>query len=282
MKPYAIIVISLLSFGLSAQSTFIKNQEFSFTMGVSAIDIEKLTPSAELDFVNYFDTYPENPDYVLVKLGYKFDYGRKMAADIKLVMMDDFLPDNFDVSTHYYIVPRFGIGVGSMLHKDYISFFEQFQIESYPDYILLDQNGKQFTAYDLSFYVSPAFNPFKKDAFQLLFKCDIGLSSFMKEEAVFYHKKNLSNERMHFHYRTLKTFQPYVQPKAELKVKAFDVNKVSVGFIVNSSYYFSKRSIDYKRTIRTWTAENSVVALIKPPKHRYSRFEVNGGMFLRW
>ncbi|MBN2610843.1 MAG: hypothetical protein JXB00_04725 [Bacteroidales bacterium] len=282
MKFLVYIVLLLISFSLLAQNPNFKNQEFSFTIGAGELDIEKFLPGENLDFINYFDTDPEYTDFIIVKLGYKFDFFSKMTADIKLILMDDIIPDNYDFSVHYFLKPWLGIGVGSMLNKNYITYFENYHMQTFTGYYLVDDNVQQFTTYDLGFYLSPALKPIDGDLIKLLVKCDFGLSSLMKEETTFYHKKKLSNERLRYHYETKTTFQPYIQPKIELRLRAFKIKQVSLGILLNSGYYHANRSIDYLRTLQEWTMENIINVDVKSPKHNYSRFEFDMGIFMRW
>jgi hypothetical protein len=169
-----------------------------------------------------------------------------------------------------------------MLTKNWISYFEEYQLLQLPDYYLVDYNVKQFTTYELGFYLSPMLKPIDNDKLKLQLVCNLGMSSFMKEEATFYHKKKQSNERLQYHYTTKNDFQPFIQPKIDVRVKACKVKQISYGFLLNTSYYYSNRSLNYTRTIQTWTSENTLTEQIKSPKHSYSRFECNVGLFLRW
>ncbi len=282
MRLPVFIIFYLISFSLFAQSPVLKNREFTFSIGIAEPDIEKLSPNENLDFINFVDYDPEYLDFIVVKLGYRFDFLSKMSADIKLIMMDDIIPDNYDISIHYYLKPWLGTGVGSNLNKNWITGFEEYQIQTLPDYYLVDYNVQQFTTYDLGFYLSPVLKPIDNDIFKLLIKCDLGISSFMKEEATFYHKKKLSNERLQYHYETKTDYQPYIQPQIDIRLRAFKIKETYFGFLLNSNYYYSSRSINYFRTIQTWTPENRINELVEPAKHNYSRFEFNMGIFLRW
>ena len=282
MRLPVLIIFYLISFSLYAQGQILKNQEFSFSIGIAELEIEKTSSNENLDFINYVDYDPEYTDLIILKLGYKFDFFSKMSADIKLIMMDDIIPDSYDISAHYFITPWLGVGVGSMLNKNWITNFEEYQIQTLPDYYLVDYNVQQFTIYDLGFYLSPALKPIDNGIFKLLIKCDLGISSFMKEEATFYHKKKFSNERLQYHYETKTDYQPYFQPKIDMRLMVFKIKETSFGFLLNSNYYFSKRSINYFRTIQTWTSENKITEQIEPSKHNYSRFEFNMGIFLIW
>lgn len=276
------VFLCLLCLAFSSQSQGIRNQEFSYTLGVSNLGVERFAQNQNLDFVNYLDSGYAGADFIILKLGYKFDFSKKMSANIKLIMMDDIIPDNYDISMHYFARPWVGIGIGSMLNKNWISDFEQHQLRTLPDYHLMDQNMKQFTVYDLGFYVSPTLKPFDNGAMTLQVTCDVGVSSFMKERATFQHKKKFGNERLQYHYETKADFQPYVQPKVDFQLKLYTNRIATVGLLFNSNYFYTKRSINYYRTIQTWTADNEVIEELKMPKHRYTRLEINVGLFARW
>ena len=282
MRLPTLLILQIIGFCLFAQSSKLKNQEFSFSVGARELYIEKFSPTENIDFINYVDTYPEFIDYIMVKLGYKFDFLSKMTAEIKLILMDDLIPDNYDISAHYFFKPAVGIGIGSMLNKSYITNFEKHKIQALPDYLLMDENMQQFTTYDLGFYLSPALKPIDNKLIKLQIKCDFGLSAFLNEETNFYHKKKLSNEKLQFHYKTKTTVQPYIQPKLELKLKAFTIKQTSLGILLNSSYYHSSKSIDYERTTYYWTIENSTKEKIQTPKHSFSRLDFDLGFFVNW
>ncbi len=282
MRVHFLLIFCFINFRLFAQNSVLKNQEFFFTIGIAELEIEKFLPNENLDFINYVDYNPEYADFVILKLGYKFDFLSKISADIKLIMMDDIIPDNYDISVHYFVRPWIGVGIGSMLNKNWITYFEEYQIQTLTDYYLVDYNVKQFTTYDLGFYLAPTLKPIDNYIIKLQITCDLGISSFMREEVTFYHKKKLSNERLQYHYKTNTDYQSYIQPKIDIRLKAFKIKDTSIGFLLNSNYYYSNRSINYSRTIQTWTSENKITEQIEPSKHNYSRFEFNMGIFLRW
>ena len=282
MRTVIFCTLFLLSLTLFAQGTKLKNQAFSFSMGFSDLSIDKFPLDKNLDFINYIESYPEYLDYITVTLGYKFDFFSRMSADIKLILMDDIVPDNYDISVYYYINHWLGIGAGSMLNKVYISDFEEYQIKTLPGYYIVDDNVQQFTTYDLGFYLTPAIKIINTDIFSLLIRCDLGLSSFLKKKATFYHKKVHSNERLQYHYKTTPTFQPYIQPKVEIQLRAFRIKQTAVGILLNTSYFHSNKSINYVRDVQNWTPDNSTQEYIHPPKHDFSRFEFSSGIFLSW
>jgi hypothetical protein len=104
----------------------------------------------------------------------------------------------------------------------------------------------------------------------------------MEEHSAFYLKRELSNEIRLYDYTTVKTFEPYINPKLNLKLTAFRLVSVSVGIVCNTNYFYSMNSMDYYRTLQVWTPDPSLEEFINVPKHKYTRFELDGGIFFAW
>ncbi len=101
MKIVLVLFLFISSFSLSAQDFDVRNREFSFTLGAFDHNIEKFQRNENLDFLNYTHSYPEFFDDAIVKFGYKFDFLKRMSADIRVIIMSDLVPDNYDISTCY-------------------------------------------------------------------------------------------------------------------------------------------------------------------------------------
>lgn len=281
MRFFFLIVLMLVHFGSYAQNMKIRNHEFFFSIGFSEIEVDKYPQNENLDFLNYLDNDSEFPDYILVKFGYRFDFLSKMKADIRIIMMDEIVPDNYDISVKYVVSPWLGIGVGSILNKNYISNFENYHIEAFENYHLLDYNMKQFEAYELGFYLTPIVKPIVNDIVEFQIALDLGVASFLNQEAFFAQKKKFSNEKMIYKYSTEINFQPYIQPKFDLRIKTLKIKNTTVGLFLNSTYSYSERNIKYTRSIQRWTLDNIQLDNIAPPKHSFSRWEMNLGIFFQ-
>ncbi|MDN4165862.1 hypothetical protein QWY31_10125 [Cytophagales bacterium LB-30] len=282
MRAYIVLFLLTLGSQAWAQERIISNEEISFTLGIAELEVSTYPTNQDLDFLNYVDHYPSQLDFILIKLGYRFDLYSKISTDIKLVMLDDIIPDNYDVSAYYNLNPWLGLGLGSMLSKNWISNFEEYQIQALPEYYLVNDNLKQFNTYELGFYISPKLRPIRSKYFSLQVSCDLGMSSFSQHRVSFLHKKQFSNEKVRYQYQTHTHYQPYIQPKMDIRIHAFSIKEASFGFLFNSTYYHSNRSINYTRTTTTWTSENPIAEHIQAPKHTYARLEVNMGMCITW
>ena len=75
------------------------------------------------------------------------------------------------------------------------------------------------------------------DIFKFLINCDLGLSSFMKKEATFYHKKKLSNERQQYHYEPLINARSQQGHEITMRApSAFEIRKLFLVFIIYLKY----------------------------------------------
>jgi hypothetical protein len=271
-----------LGLSLGAQNPIIRNFDFSITLGAADISVEKFNTNENMDFINYMNSDRDYIDLSTIKVGLSFDFSERMFADINVIVMSDLVPDNYDISVHYFFSKYLGIGLGSLYYSNLITAFEDYHKETNPDYFILDQNLRQFENYDFGLYISPTFRPIYSDRLKVALRCDVGLSSLMEEHSSFYLKRKFSNEMRLYDYTTVKNIQPYVNPKLNLKLTVFKLRYFSVGVICNTNYFLSKKSMDYYRTTQVWTSENSIEEYIQPPKHNYSRFELDGGIFFAW
>jgi len=282
MKLLLGILLHLTGFVLLAQNPISKNHEFSFSLGTWHTKMENLPNYSDFDFLNYFENSPGEYLYEPVaKLDFRFNLNTHWSADVQLRFMSDLMP-NYDIAAYYHFNNHLAIGLGSnLITTYYFSGFEQFKVQSFPDYYT-DENWRQFSGKDLSFYLSPALKLITSDRFQTVLKLDVGLSSFLKEEQVFYFKRKLSNERLRYHYKTRLSFQPFMNPKIEMRLRAFNIDYTSVGLLLRSNLYYSQRAMNYYRTIQSWMHDNATIETVRSPRHTFTRYEAEIGIFVRW
>ncbi len=281
---YIFIAAILMGWGFSlgAQDPLMHNIDFSVTLGTADISIEKFDAGDNMDFLNYMDSDLDYIELSAIKLGWSFDFAARMFADINVIVMSDLVPDNYDISVHRFFNRTFGLGLGSLYYSNYITAFEDYHKKTDPEYFILDQNMRQVESYDFGVYISPAFRPVYSDRLKISLRCDLGFSSFMEEHTSFYLKRAFSNEMRLVEYATVKRFQPYVNPKLGVKMKILALSNVSVGVLVKSNFFYSRKRMNYDRTTLVWTTENPIEEYIQPPNHTYSRFELDGGIFFAW
>lgn len=283
MKQLIAFTLLLLSISAPAQNLGAGNNVFSFTFGGANLKVQRYAAGNDLDFLNYMDAESDYFfDYETVKIGYKFKIDAKTTMDIRLLVMSDLLPENFDIVVYRQMGKQFHLGAGTMLTKNYISNFERFVSGKQTNYYLVDENEKQWKHYDLGFYLTPVYSPILSEKFFATIQFNVGLASFMRKTDFFPLKKMLSNERQIHHYATKLAFQPYINPKIVAGLNLFKVSNASVGVMAGASFFHAKRRINYRRTIQIWTAGNEVSEVVKTSRHSFSRLEMDFGLFVKW
>jgi len=281
MKWALLLALQFSCLGLFGQNKGIRNHEFSLTLGSYGTHIQSFPITQRFDFLNYVDPYFDALDNTTIRLGYRFDFLAKMSADVKLMLMSDLLPNSYDISVYYQIDEKRAIGIGSMLYKNYISDFLEFHEDKFPDYYVTGGNYNQILSYDLGFYLTPTYNEEINNRLTMLLKCDLGLSTFVNGELEYQLKKQFSNERISYQYKARIAFQPFINPKIELRYEALSFESTSFGLLFNSNFFYSIRSMDYDKTVTPWVQELAITEMIRTRKHNYSRFEAYLGLYLR-
>lgn len=99
---------------------------------------------------------------------------------------------------------------------------------------------------------------------------------------IFSLKKLQSNERIKYHYDSKIKLEPYIKPSLNISFKLFTINQANVGLIANSAYYLSYRSLPYTRTFYQWTANNPQREVMQSSKHKFEKFNLDFGLFVKW
>lgn len=281
MKWAFLLALQFFCFVLHGQNRGIRNHEFSFSLGSYGTNIQSFANAQTFDFLNYVDPDYHALDNMTVRLGYRFDFLDKMSADVKLMLMSDLFPNSYDISVYYQIDEKRAIGIGSMLYKNYISDFFEFYDDKFPGYFVFGGYESQILSYDLGFYVTPTYNEEIRSRLKLLLKCDLGLATFLNGDLAYQLKKEFSNERYSYQYKARITFQPFINPKIELRYEAFAFGSSTLGLLFNSNFFYSIRSMDYDKTVTPWVPEFALTEVIRTRKHNYSRFEAYLGLYLK-
>lgn len=279
MKSLLIVVHLLLPvLSMWAQDNSCK-MELSARFGVGETAVEKISEEENLDFLNYVNDYPDMVDLVTIKLGLKFDCYERMQIRLNIILMGDLYPDKFDIRTDYLLGNHFGLGIGSMMYTYYFNEFGSYY-SSWEDEYYIRQHHISLDAYDLGFYISPSWFLINNDRLRLRINCDLGMASFLKEASSFDLKARYSNERQLHEYYTRLTFQPYIDPSLDIRLRLLKIKNSSLGLISHTHLFYSKRSIRYDRNILVWTDENSDFQTLKPPNHSFCRYEIDLGLYV--
>lgn len=275
-----LLTILLISMGISAYAQEKKtgNSAFSFTLGFYNNIISTAEGVNDLDFLNYANIGAEE----MITLGYGIDFGTTLFLDIKLKMTSDLAPDKYNISFYKLCSDIWGMGVGTSLNRFYISYYEQYHANLLPGFELMDDNQLQMTVYDWNFYLSPIARVIRSRNFQMNIKFELGVTTSQKKEETFIHKKMQANEMIAYNYVTNRSPHAFINPIIEFRFKAFQISRYHLGFVLNTNWHYSKRRMNYSRTIQHWTPDNMNTESIKAPSHTFSRPQVDGGLYISW
>lgn len=279
---FSTLLFLFIYIALGAQEKNLRNFELFWTVGFVEMDIEKLPTTINGDYLNFFSTYPNDIDLITSKLGFRFDFSNKLSTEAVLILTDDLIPDNFDFSAYYKISSRIMIGAGSMLYKNWITLAEDNYLKNQTNYYRIDGLSRDFRIYDWGFYITPVARPIYNNTFKTILKLKLGYSRFSKLESTYLFKRVNSNERKMYSISTSQQFQPFINPSISLQLKFFDIRSTSIGMLCNSSFFYSKRNIDYKRSVQIWTNNGNSTNNVTTDKHKYNRFECDMGIYVSW
>lgn len=282
MRRFALLLVAVvLSASMGAQGPEKGSQIFSFSLGVA--DVTSVEHQAEvLDFMNHLHNENGYVEYILVKLGYAATLKERLGVDVRLVMMDDLIPDNFDFRLHYNFSSVFSLGGGTLVRKQYVSYYDEYHRTRFPEWELMDQNMQQHRSYDWHFFAVAQARFVLGSRFTGVLGCDLGWAHFSREEVSFLHKRLNSNEKVRYQYVIRPYLQPFVQPHFAGRLSLFRWGEKDLGLQINASYAWGWRSMPYRLEVQHWTVDNAMVKEVKPSSHLMGRMELDFGVFWAW
>ncbi len=282
MKVKFYFFLVLLTSGMYAQNWKPRNRVLTISAGIEDIQVQKFASANRLDFMNYVEDYPYFGDYLILKLGYRFDFLSHMHTELNVMFLDLMFPYYFDLSTHYFLNKGFGLGAGTMLSTSFISGFGENQKDILPEYYFLNYYTGYWDVYDWNFFVSTLVRPVNNERISLALRLDMGFSRFTRQKTEYHYKKKNANEKLHYIYETLPAFQPYIRPEMRFRFRIFKIKYISAGLLLHSSYYYARRGMNYRIRICKWTSDNCQNQIVRPPKHNFSGIDLDAGIFVRW
>lgn len=284
------ICILFTGFFSALGQEFNKERTFSMWFGVRDIKIPPLQNNGEMDFYQYFisDAHDENASsyqYMYSYLGFAWlkRWNEKYATDLKLTMNSGlkfntvylsgiyYPAENLGLTLTLYSYPQWLNEIDGWLEKENPGFYNYYDQEDWP----------QWSVYNHTLSAGINF-PLKTGILRLQpgFRAGVAVNS-MTQIALF-RKENITNYRERIEYKLQLSPSLFIQPEIKLNLDLIKLKKTAIGFQFQSSYLWMKKRINYKKTVYAWTMENPQTSLIRGNYHRYTNFEFDGGLFIRW
>jgi hypothetical protein len=280
-----IFILDAIIPGLKAQEKFIEKFSVSSWFGARIITCDSFPDDDNLDFLNYLYNANESiisPDYGYLGMASHFWFKGNWEMDIKLCMYDDFVPDQMNISAQYFPLKYLGFNLGIYSYSQLMNEFNQYHHHTdtgfYGD---IDPNYRQCSLYDIGIIGGPMITHQVK-RFSGSLKLNAGLGTFLTFSESVSQKKTNSNFRREYKYTTRTTPAFFFFPELAAGFDLFRFSHATLGIQLQASYYLAERSIDYTRVTLNWTSETQVEQDVNSPKHHYSKFDVDFGIYLRF
>lgn len=280
-----ILLICIVLSGLNAQERFIEKYSFSMCFGARSLACDSFPDNENLDFLNYlYNAKGGNlsPDYGYLGMASHLWLHGNWEVDIKLLMYDDFIPNQMNISAQYFPVHylgfNFGINGYSQLMNEFNQYHHNVDTGFYGD---IDQNYRQRSLYDLGFIGGPVL-AIQESRFSGILKLNAGFGTFLSFSESISQKKINSNFRREFIYSTEPTPSFFFFPELSLTFDILEFSHSMLGIQMQASYYLARRSIDYTRKTLIWTTDYPVSEKVISPVHPYAKFDIDVGIYLRF
>jgi hypothetical protein len=279
---FSLIILTLLSISTFAQNDQTLKRKYAVWFGSRMLKVESLPNTSQIDFMNY----PETQDQFLKSfyLGFTghFWLTEKWEFDMKAILRQGLIPNNFIVSAQYSPVRNFGFNMGLYAFPVYFSQFFTYHLQEDQPYILdtLHINNLSGIYTDAAFIAGPVFSIDHRHA-SVIFKLNGGISSFLPFEESIFMKRINSNERRRIIYNSKISPALLFMPELELAINLFKTRKATLGIQFQGNAIVSKRAIHYTKTTHTWLWGEAVGEKVKNPTHKYQMFNIDAGIFWR-
>ena len=181
MKKISILLFwfVFLQFHAYSQEKIIKNLKISTYFGIKDIQRDSFPSSENIDFVNYLYSEKEYyGEYTYLGFSASFDFKEKWSADIKMAMLDDYIPKNLNVTFQYFPWKNIGINFGFYGHSQFMNEYSTFHEINDENFMEVDENYNQSYPYDYGVLAGFILNKKIKKA-SIILKINTGINSIM-------------------------------------------------------------------------------------------------------
>ncbi|GAP45236.1 hypothetical protein TBC1_121057 [Lentimicrobium saccharophilum] len=240
-----------------------------------------------IDFLNYLDYKTDTGCTGVVHVGFSLSPSEKWVFSADLGMMSDMRFSQMNISASRIIGKTgsnaaWGLSAGISAYPVYLNEFNEYHLLRDTGLIAdLNVNYRQQILYDPGLELIPFLN-YKKNKLSLKAGTGLRISTFLPFNQLIMQKKEGGNFRREIRYETL--FKPALSSVSALHATLMLTDKpgLSVGLQASAQVLFGMRTIPYKRSILTWTADNRVTDEIKPGSKPFTVTEVSAGIVFRF
>ncbi len=267
---------------LQAQGRFIEKKQASIWFGVRDITPDSLANSGDLDFLNYLHSSDEMAEYQYLGLSAHLWFRGNWEADLKVGMYDDFAPTSLNLKAIWMPMKYLGYTAGFYSYPQLLNEFNMFhRLSDEGFYGDTDSNFRQRCVHETGIMAGLVM-PVNYRFIHLTLYMNGGISTLSKFSEKVTQKMINGNMKREIRYSTKNSPALFFFPEAELGLDCFRIGEATLGVRGHASWYAVKRSVDYKRATWEWTYDNPVYEEVDNPAHRFSKLEIDAGLYLTW
>lgn len=258
---------------------------FGLHFGGRIIQRDSMHNTAHPDFLNYLYQAEKGPDYGFISLQFRLAPNPRLEFDVTAVMLSNLAPNQLDFGTRIQLDSinsfiSWGINNSLSVYPQYLEEFNRFhQIRDTGYTADLNSNFRQRTIFDICLATGPYIS-FRNKYLQSALKLNAGICGFIPFNELILQKKTDGNLMREINYTTKYSPALFFNTEAEICFKIFSSDRMEAGMVIKASHLIAKRSVNFTQTTATWTAENTIIENIKPPKQSYSKTEFQGGIYI--
>ena len=277
------IIIFLVSFIFRsngfAQEKLIKNIKITTFAGFRDDQRDSFPNDNNLDFINYFSQDKEYLDYEYLGLSTHITFRNNIETILKFVFFGGLR--NIHLTAQYFPHKNFGLNCGI-----YSCGFMMNEFSTYHKLTDKDMFGDLETNYRQRFPVNAGLlcgitYRANIQKLQTIIKLNTGFSSIIPFSENVSQKQIDGNYQKQIKYKTQYNFEFFIFPEIEINIDCINLKKTVLGMQFQSNLFFSKKSINYKRTTYEWTAQNSSAQSVIVAKHKILLIEFDFGIYIK-
>ncbi len=279
MKKIVIFILIIGNLTVFAQNGFIKSYKIATFVGVRDDKRDSFPNNENLDFLNYIKQDKEYVDYLYLGLSSHILFKHNIETDLRFAFMGGM--SDIYISTQYFPIKNVGFNIGFYSNGYMLNEFSTYhKINDIGMFGDLETNYRQRFPVDIGFFGGLNLQ-IRFWKIHTLMKLNTGMSSIKPFSETVGQKEVNGNYRKNIEYETKHNFQIYYFPELEFNIDCIKIQNSTIGFQLQTSYFYARKSIDYKRTIYEWTNQNPIIENISGQKHQIRLFYLDLGLYVR-
>lgn len=272
----------IINGGLHCQQSFIEDYSVSLYFGIKEVQRDSFANTENLDFMNYMYAGDNYLDYEYIGISTDLMFKGNWETSVQLAFLDDLTLTKLHLSARYFPFPELGFLLGfsgdGMLMNEFSTYHKSNDEGLIGD---INTNYRQSTHFDLGMAGGIIY---RQQAGRI--ELDLGLlggmSTILPFEEKVSQKEAEGNLRRMIYYSTHYSFNPFVMPSAKLVFTLVDRENLRWGLQMQGDWHIASKSIDYDKTVFSWTTAGKEVISVTGPKHQYHSKSLDVGFFVSW